>query len=201
MQLTSLSRAARWLYTAAWACFGLQAAACGDDVSADVPDPTVPTPSTTPVPGCPDPLHSRTADSLMRQECDGTDSAGNPTMFPVGAELTVRNNLLRKCPDDGQPFATNAPFQLFWTICNISDNNPALLLPYQLDIFTVSGMTETLLRSLDLEQPNIDACDCVNEIVVFNSQFDPDPEKKLNPGTFRFRLSGSTYATVSPQDV
>jgi hypothetical protein len=201
MQLNSRSRAARWLCAATWVCFGLQAVACGDDVTADVPDPTVPSPSTTPVPGCPDPQFSQSADNLMRQECDGTDSMGNPTMFPPGAELTVRNNLLRKCPDDGQPRAANTPFQLFWTICNISDNAPTVLLPYKLDIFTVTGMTETLLRSIDFGQPPLDACECTNAIVVFNSQFDPNLEKKLGSGTFRFKLSGSTYASVTPTDV
>jgi hypothetical protein len=162
---------------------------CGDNTEPfDAPvDPNPPDPS-APVGGCSDGNRYRAPSSVRVTECDGTDNAGNPTMFPPGQELQIRPAMIRKC-DDGRNFTTAEQFQIYWTVCNVSDNNASTLLPYQLAIDTVQNGTVMPLRTLNFTQPNLTRCDCDTISVVFNSS-DPDLNKKLPVGTFQFRLAG-----------
>lgn len=179
---------------------------CPDPHPTDAPHPDTPAPGTShPVTGCSDADRYRSFTSLhMPDECDGTDSAGNPVTFGPGEELEIKPKILRKCPDENRSFAANEPFQVYWTICNVSDNvpNPASLQSYQLEIRRSQGGTETLDHAINLTQPaNLDACGCVDQIVTFNSS-DPDPAKHLvgsNTFSYVFRLTGLYSSTTKEQ--
>jgi hypothetical protein len=179
---------------------------CGDDIQpADMPTDAVSNPDPIgQVPGCADPLRDRAPTSVNTEECDGSDSAGNPTVFQPGQELQVRPAILHKCTDQAS-YTVAQSFQLYWTICNVSDNNASTLLPYQLVIDLVHNGTIAPFRTLDFTQPNLARCACQTVSVVFNSS-DPDPTKKLSAGVYQFRLTnGPNYdgvaieqATVTP---
>ena len=205
MQSATKSRATGSLSLAAILIGGLftNCEFCPDPEPTGAPMPDTPAAGTShPVPGCADDARFRSFDTLnMPEECDGTDSEGNPVTFGPGEEIEARLPILRKCPDENRAFAANELFQVYWTLCNVSDNLPATLLDYQLSITTIQGGAETPFRTLGFTQPNLARCDCTDQIVAFNSTTDPDPLKQLPPGTYRFRLTGIYEGVVFEQAV
>lgn len=203
------SRIAGSISLAGILCGGLavNCSVCPDPKPTGAPHPDTPAVGTThPVAGCPDGTRYRSYDKLQNPEaCDGTDASGNPEMFPPGGELQITPPLVTKCPNENRPFPSTESFQVYWTICNVADNPPDTLLTYQLNINKVSDTgTITLDHALELTQPALDRCDCFDQAVVFNSASDPDPLKKLAPGSYRFNLTGLyanavyTSAVVGP---
>src|SRR5688500_8075069 len=167
----------------------VQCDACPDPQPNAAPEPDDPGPGTTaPTAICGDEIRFRAPVSLHApEECDGTDTAGNPVMFPPGGELAARPPTLRRCPY-GRAFAANEQFHIYWTICNTSDRRPATRLPYELTV-PAPGST-TPLRALNFTQPDLERCQCHTEIAIFNSP-DPDPNRQLAPGSYVLRLTGN----------
>lgn len=174
---------------------------CPDPDPTAAPRPKVPAiGDTDPVAGCPDPNRFRAYAALRPEQCDGTDATGNPEMFPVGGELEIVPKIMRKCPDPG-PFPVSQSFQVYWTICNVSDNRPQTLLNYELRAFTRSNGVETQVRNFPFSQPVLEPCQCVDVAIAFNTGV---AERHLDPADYVFRLteiySGTAFeqATVTP---
>lgn len=155
---------------------------CGDVETTGPPRPRTPAPGASEaVAGCGDASRFRAFATLRQPEqCDGT-SAG-------GLELKLYPTILGQCPD-AQTQAAAEPFQIYWTICNSADRVPPTTLNYQLAISTVQAGAESPLRTLAFTQPSLVACECKTEVVIFNSSTDPNPNQRLGPGTYLFRLT------------
>lgn len=151
--------------------------------------PAIPADGTSePVPGCDPPQRYLAYDTLRSPEqCDGANAGGQ--------ELKANPHHLALCPD-AHSFAANDEFRLYWTICNTAASVPPTVLPYELKVSRVSAGEEVELRSFPLSQPSLAACDCSTQVVVFNSPSDPEVQRKLGVGSYRFRLTGP-YTSIA----
>lgn len=125
------------------------------------------------------------------EECDATQS-----QFEPGAEVELRPPVVRRCPDDGQPFRVTDEFIVFWTECNISDRVSDSQVPYQLEISAVQDGVEDPfpLISIPLHAFELERCQCGTQGVPFSG------DDFLLPGQYRFRLS-SPFSHVGFADV